>query len=61
MAFILVRKILPMADYLRLFHRKLTLNNLKFIIYENDQQRSASNISNDIVRPVFAANINGAG
>jgi len=50
-----------MADYLHPFHRKLSLNNLKFIIYENDQHRSASNTSNDIVRPVFTTNIDGAG
>ena len=35
--------------------------NLKFIVYENHQQRSASNTSNGIVRPVFTTNINGAG
>jgi hypothetical protein len=34
--------------------------NLKFIIYENDQHRSDNNINNNIVRPVFTTNINGA-
>jgi hypothetical protein len=50
-----------MADYLHPFHRKLSLTNLKFIIYEKDQHRSANLTSGDIVRPVFTTNINGAG
>ena len=50
-----------MADYLHPFHRKLSLINLKFTMYEKDQHRSASNTSNDFVRPVFTANIIGAG
>jgi len=46
-----------MADYLHPFHSKLSPHNLKFIIYENDKQRSASNTSNGFVRPVFTARI----
>jgi hypothetical protein len=56
-----VRGALPMADYLHPCHRRLLLTNLKFIIYENDKHRPASDSSNDLVRPVLTTNINGAG
>jgi hypothetical protein len=51
----------PWQAICRPFIANALLTNLKFMIYENHRHRSTSNTANDIVKPVFATNINGAG